>query len=131
MHDLACPQEFDGIVDIRIIGQPQDIVVGHAGLLLGGKVFGEVGDGVARDLHGGGRPRIAGRKLREYACRMIDKVGIEASFLDLVDREVPRELMDNGADHLKVSQFLCADCGGKRATTAKKPCAARVTGRKR
>ena len=128
MHDLTRPQEFNGIVDVRIIGQPQDIVVGHAGLLLGGKVFGEVGDGVARDLHGGGRPRIAGRKLREYACRMIDKVGIEAGFLDLVDREVPRELMDNGADHLKVSQFLCADRGDAKATSAKKACTARLSG---
>ena len=131
MHDLARPQELDDVVDVGIVGKAQDVIVGHARLLLGGEVLGEVGDGVARDLHRRRRPRIAGRKLREHARGVIDEIGIEAGLLDLVRREVPRELMDDGADHLKVSQLLCADCGGKRATTAKNPCVARVTGRKR
>ena len=41
------------------------------------------------------------------------------------------QMVDDGADHLKMPQLLCADCGSPRATSAKKPCAARVTGRKR
>ena len=41
------------------------------------------------------------------------------------------ELVDDGADHLKMPQLLCTDCGSPRATSAKKPCAAGVTGRKR
>lgn len=98
---------------------------------LGGEVLGEVGDGIARDLHRRRRPRIAGGKLREHAGRVVDEIGIEAGLLDLIYREVPRELMNDGADHLKMPQLLRADRGSPRATSTKKPCAARVTGRKR
>ena len=96
-----------------------------------GKILSEVRDGIAGDLHGGGRPGAAGGKLREHTGGVIHKIGVEAGLLDLIYREVPRELMDDGADHLKMPQLLCADCGSPRATSAKKPCAARVTGRKR
>ena len=34
MNDLPFPQEFDHIIYIRIIGKPQDIVIGHPGFLL-------------------------------------------------------------------------------------------------
>ena len=78
---------------------------------LGGEVLGEVGDGIARDLHRRRRPRIAGGELREHAGRVVDEIGIEAGLLDLIYREVPRELMDDGADHLKMPQLLCADIG--------------------
>ena len=34
VHDLPLAQEFDGIVDVRIIAQTKDIIVSDAGLLL-------------------------------------------------------------------------------------------------
>ena len=34
MDDLPFPEEFDHIVHIRIIGQPQNIVIGDPGFLL-------------------------------------------------------------------------------------------------
>lgn len=34
VHDLALPQVADGIADIRILDDAQDVVVGAAGLLL-------------------------------------------------------------------------------------------------
>ena len=34
MNDLPFPQELDHIVHIRIVGKPQDVVVGNPGLLL-------------------------------------------------------------------------------------------------
>lgn len=34
VDDLPGTQKFDDVVDVRVIGQPQDIVVGDAGLLL-------------------------------------------------------------------------------------------------
>ena len=42
---------------------------------------------------------------------MVDEIGIEAGLLDLIYREVPRELVDDGADHLKMPQLLGADIG--------------------
>ena len=34
VNDLPLPQEFNDIINVRIIGQTQDIVIGDAGLLL-------------------------------------------------------------------------------------------------
>ena len=34
MDDLPLPQETDGVVHIRVVGQPQNVVIGEAGLLL-------------------------------------------------------------------------------------------------
>lgn len=34
VNDLPFPQEFNDIINVRIIGQTQDIVIGDAGLLL-------------------------------------------------------------------------------------------------
>ena len=33
VYDLPLPQEFYDIVHIRIVRKPQDVVIGHAGLL--------------------------------------------------------------------------------------------------
>ena len=34
MHDLTCSEEFDGILYVGVIHKTEDIVIGHAGLLL-------------------------------------------------------------------------------------------------
>ena len=75
------------------------------------QVLCEVRDGVARDLHGARRPRVARGELRENACRVVDKIGLESSLLDLFLREISRELVDDRADHLQMPQLLCADIG--------------------
>lgn len=95
------------------------------------KVLCQVCDGVACDLHGAGRPGCTGGKLWEDADRVVDKIGRKARLADLFLREITRKLVDDGTNHLKMSQLLCADCGSPRATSTKSPCAARVTGRKR
>lgn len=33
MDDLPLPEEFDDVIDIRVVRQPQDVVIGRAGLL--------------------------------------------------------------------------------------------------
>ena len=119
------PEEITKIIKSQIKNYENHIVQEEVGTVL------VVGDGIARDLHRRRRPRIAGGELREHAGRVVDEIGIEAGLLDLIYREVSRELMDDGADHLKMPQLLCADRGSPRATSTKKPCAARVTGRKR
>ena len=108
VHDLSCAEELDDVADIRIVGKAKDVVVGHTRLLLGGKVFGEIGDGVTGDLHGAGRPRVAGGELREHARCVIDKVGIKAGLLDLILGQIARELMNDRTDHLKMPQLLGA-----------------------
>ena len=34
VDDLPLPEEFDDIIDIRVIREPQDIIIRHPGLLL-------------------------------------------------------------------------------------------------
>ena len=34
MHDLAGPQELDDVVDIGVVAEPQNVIVGDAGFLL-------------------------------------------------------------------------------------------------
>ena len=119
------PEEITKIIKSQIKNYENHIVQEEVGTVL------VVGDGIARDLHRRRRPRIAGGELREHAGRVVDKIGIEAGLFDLIYREVSRELVDDGADHLKMPQLLCADRGSPRATSTKKPCAARITGRKR
>lgn len=92
------------------------------------QVLCEVRDGVARDLHGARRPRVTRGELWENARRVVDKVRLEPSLLDLLLGQIARKLVNDRADHLEMPQLLCADRGSPRATSTKKPCAARVTG---
>lgn len=106
VDDLSGPQEADGVVHIRVVGQAQDVVIGKAGFLLRRQVLRQVGDDIAGDLHGGGGPGIAGGKLGIHAGGVVHEIGVEAGGADLVLRQVPGQLMDDGAHHLQVAQFL-------------------------
>ena len=75
------------------------------------QVLCEVRDGVARDLHGARRPRVTRGELRENARRVVDKVRLEPSLLDLLLGQIARKLVDDRADHLEMPQLLCADVG--------------------
>ena len=99
MDDLPLPQEPDGIVDVRVIAQAQDIVVGKAGLLLRRQVLRQVGDHVAGDLNRSGAPRKAGGCGGVDPCGVVHKVGVKASGFDLLLCQVACKLVDNGANH--------------------------------
>ena len=49
MDDLAGAQELNGVVHVRVVAEAQDVVIGQAGLLLGGQILCQVGDHVAGD----------------------------------------------------------------------------------
>ena len=74
---------------------------------IGGHVLGEVGDGVAGGLECGGREGHSACGLRPDAGGVIHKVDVKAGFFDLLDGEVAGELVDDGADHLQMSQLYC------------------------
>ena len=111
VDDFAGAQELDGIVDVRVVGQAQDVVVGDAGLLLGGHILGEVGENVALDADACGIPGCAGGGSGVDAGRVVHEVGLVSGLFDLLRRHVARELVDDCADHLKVSQLLGTDIG--------------------
>ena len=111
VHDFARTQELDDIADVGIVRKAENVVVGHARLLLCCEVLCQVCDGVACDLHGAGRPGCTGGKLREDADRVVDKIGRKARLADLLLREITRKLVDDGTNHLEMPQLLCADVG--------------------
>ncbi len=111
VHDFTRAQEFDGVAHVGVVGQAQDVVVGHARLLFRREVFGQVADDVALGLERFGRPRHAAGGDGVKAGGVVDKILVEALLFDLVNRQVARELVDDGADHFDVAQLLRADVG--------------------
>lgn len=107
MHDLARTQELERLAHVRVVDQAQQIVVGGAGFLLGGQILKQVGDRVALALQCGSRERNTGRRLRVDAGRVVDEVSVKAAFLNLLRRQVTRQLIDDRGDHLLMGQFLC------------------------
>lgn len=106
VNDLPFAKESDHIIDIRIIGQAEDVIVGKAGLLLCRHVLSEIGNNIASNLHCGGGPGIARGKLRIYPGGVVHKIGIKPGGFDLILIEVACKLMDQSTHHLQVAQFL-------------------------
>lgn len=94
VHDLSLPQEADDVIYVRVVGQTEDVVIGEAGLLLGGQILGQIGNDISGDLHGRGGPGVAGSKLGVHACGVIHKIGVKPGGPDLIPTEVAGELMD-------------------------------------
>lgn len=115
VDDLAGAQELDRVAHVGVVGKAQDVVVRHARLLLGGEILVQVGERVAGDGEGRRAERRAGCRDRINAGRVIDEIRVEALRLDLLGRQVARELVDDRADHFEVREFFCADVCQNRA----------------
>lgn len=109
MDDLPCPQELDGVIYIRVIAEPQDVIISQASLLLGGQIFRQVGNHVAGRGYRPRRPRKAGCSGGVDACCVIHKIGVKACGSDVLVRQISRKLMHDRTHHFKMPQFLGAD----------------------
>ena len=101
MDDFPCPEEFNGIIDIRIVfDQPEDIIVGSSGFLFGGEVLCQIGDGIA------GRTEKWRKKTefrwrpaaRDRSCDPHNNRRIPVLLICSAVRFIG-QLMDDGADH--------------------------------
>ena len=128
VNDLTFPEKTDYIIYIRVIAQPQDIIIRYASLLLGGKIFVEVGQDIPCYADPGRIPRRAGGGGRIYTCRVIHEIPVKACALYLLRRHTARELVDDRADHFKVSQFFCADIADAKKHPPEKPRKSGVSG---
>ena len=109
VDDLALTKEADGITDVGVIAEAQDVVVGGAGLLLCPHVLGDVGDGVALGLEiGRGEGHSCGGNGVDPGG-VIHEIGIKTGLLDLLHGEVAGKLVHDGADHFQMGQLLRAD----------------------
>ena len=112
MDDLPLPQEADYVVYIRVVGQPENVIVGEPCLLLGGQVLGQIGDDIAGGLDRAGAPGEAGGGGRVDAGGVVHEVwGKGRVGPDLLVAEVPGQLVDDGRHHLHMAQLLCANVG--------------------
>lgn len=130
MDNLPLPQKLDRVAHVRVIHQPQDVVVGHPGFLFGSEVLGQVTDDIAGRLQRARRERHARGRLRIDTSGVVHKVGLQATLLDLVDAQALGQLVQDGADDLNMGQLLSADIGqarlhlspGSRVTLAEIAC---------
>jgi len=108
---LALAEELDDVVDVGVVGEAEDVVVGDARLLLCGEVLLEVGDVISLggDSHSGKGLARGGAGVDAVA--VADEVFIEAACLDLGGGKVAGELIEYGGDHLGVAEFFRADVG--------------------
>ena len=128
MDDLALAQETDHVVDVRIVRQAQDVVVGDPGFLFGSEVLGQVSDHIALDRHGRRAPREAGRGGGVHPRRAIHEVGVKSGGLDLLLGQAAGQLVNDGADHLQVAKLLGAYKRVKMEPEANNARIARVSG---
>ena len=108
MHDFPCAEEFDRVADVGVVAHTENVAIGRAGFLFRGEVFVKVGDRVALGLHGSGCPGESPCRCGVNAGRVIDIIRREAGIHYLFAAEIPRELMHDRADHLKMSEFFRA-----------------------
>jgi len=71
------------------------------------EIFSQVSNGITFNLHGGSIPRETGGGSGINTDGMIHKVGSKGGILNLGILQISGKLMNNGADHLQMSQFFC------------------------
>ena len=89
----------------------QDVIVSRSRFLLCSHIFRQVRDNIAGGLELVSGEGNAACGLRPDADGVIHIVISETALLDLFHGEAFCELMNDGCDHLKMSQFLGADVG--------------------
>lgn len=108
MNDFPLPQELDNVIHIRVIREPQDVVISCAGFLFGRHILHKVRHGIALDLHGRSAPGGSCGGGGVDACGVIHEVGGERRVFHLIIFQVPGQLMHDRADHFQVPQFFRA-----------------------
>lgn len=106
MDNLSCPQEADGVRHIGIPDCSEDVIVGRPGLLFRSHVFCKICDDIALGLELAGIERNAPGGLRPERRGMVDIIGAEAGVLNFFHGQVFGELIDDGADHFEMSEFV-------------------------
>lgn len=106
MNDLPLTEEADRVADLGILYQAEDVIVSGSGFLLCCEVFNEIGDGITLALEFAGVERNAAGSLGPKCKRMVNVILVEAGSSDFLGGQAAGELVDDGADHLKVGEFL-------------------------
>lgn len=106
MDNLSCPQEADGVRHIGIPDCSEDVIVGRPGLLFCSHVFRQIGNDISLGLELAGIKRNAPGSLRPERRGVVNVIRTEAGVFDFFHGQVFGELIDDGADHFEMSEFV-------------------------
>ena len=106
MHDLALAKVLDGVSDVGVIHQAQNVVVGGSRLLLCCQVLVEVGDDVSLDGDGAHGVREACGRCGVNSRGVVDEIRGEGAAFNFAFAEPLCQLIENGRHHLQMRQFL-------------------------
>ena len=120
MRDLPLAQEFDGVADVGVVYETENIIIGYARLLLGGEVFVQIGKYIALDADIGCREGCSCGRLRINACGVINEIGIKSRSFDFFGIQISGELIENCRNHFQVGKFFCTERSKEKITFANK-----------
>ena len=100
MNHLTGPEEFDYIIDIRVVGQQKNVVVGGPCLLFCRHILREIRHRIALGRHTGCIPWKTGGRRGIDPNAVIYEIGGIGAVLQLAFTEIAGKLMNQGANHL-------------------------------
>ena len=86
VDDLPGSQELDDVIHIRVIREPQNVVIGNTGFLFCGQILRQICNYIALHCHRCGVPGKAGGCCGINAGGVIYKVGVKSRCLDVLFR---------------------------------------------
>lgn len=108
MNYLACAQEFYNLVDVGIVRQAQNIVIGRASLLLRGEILNKIRDRVGFGLNISRSKRRACRALRIYRVSVVNVVISPAVLVEALCSLSVGKLGNYAAYYFEVSELVSA-----------------------
>lgn len=109
VNHLALPQETDNLVYVRVVGQPQDIVVCCPCFLLRSHVFDDIRDRVCLYLEVRRCERHSCRIRCIYAVRMVNVIIRPAVLVEAARTLAVRQLTDYAADYFEMRKLVSSD----------------------
>ena len=103
VDDLSCAKKLDRISDVGIIREEKDIIIGHAGFLLRGKILVNIRYRVPGGIDRRRGKRNSGCRLRINPRSMVDEISIKPGGNDVVRRHIFRKLIKNSGNHFHMS----------------------------
>ena len=89
MDNFPFPEEANDIVDIRIITEPKNIIVGDPGFLFSCQILRQVCNRVAFYGYGGPIPGESGCRAGIYTCGVVNEIGSKGRILILIVLQIP------------------------------------------
>ena len=109
MHNFPLPQEFNHVIHVWVVAEPQNVVIGDPGFLLSRQILHQIRHGISFDCHTGSIPGTARSGSGVDTNGMVNKIGSETGVFDLAVVQISRQLMHNGSNHFQMTQFFCTN----------------------